>query len=66
MKKESSPEGIIVEYVVHGSSVKVTAFDPVTLTEATVIAPANLSQQDMAKLAVRKLEYVLGKQQAEE
>jgi hypothetical protein len=58
--------GYIVEFVAIGSSVKVTAFDPVSLTEASVVAPASASQQDMAMLAVRKLEYVLGKRQAGE
>ncbi|MFN9110789.1 MAG: DUF6898 family protein, partial [Bacteroidota bacterium] len=47
--------GYIVEFVAIGSSVKVTAFDPVSLTEASVVAPASASQQDMAMLAVRKL-----------
>lgn len=62
----SSDEGYIVEYVALGGSVKVTAFDPATLTEASIIAPTSASQHDMATLAIRKLDYVLGKRQASE
>jgi hypothetical protein len=45
---------------------KVTAFDPITLTEASIIAPSGASQHDMATLAIRKLDYVLGKRQGGE
>ncbi len=55
-----------MEYVVIGASVKVTAFDPATLTEASVVAPSNASQRDLATLAIRKLDYVLGKKQTGE
>jgi hypothetical protein len=61
-----SDEGYIVEYVAVGGSMKVTAFDPITLTEASIIAPSGASQHDMATLAIRKLDYVLGKKQGGE
>ncbi len=66
MSRPPHSDGYIVEYVAIGTSVKVTAFDPATLTEASIVAPSGASQQDMAQLAVRKLEYVLGKKQAGE
>ncbi len=50
-----------MEYVALGSSMKVTAFDPVTLVEASIIAPVNASKKDMATIAIRKLVYVLSK-----
>lgn len=60
MKNEQ--EGYIVEYTHIGNSVKVTAFDPSSLTEASVIAPANATKEQMTQLAVRKLQYLLGKE----
>lgn len=45
---------------------KVTALDPETLREASVIASPNASRHETAQLAIRKLAYVLGKQQESE
>jgi len=56
----------IVEYVVIGNSVKVTAFDPTTLREVSVIGARNLPQKQLANLAIRKLEYMLGRANAGE
>ena len=52
-------EGYIIEYVVLGGNMKVTAFDPKTLREVSIIGSPNASKKDMAKLAIRKLHYVL-------
>lgn len=54
-------EGYIIEYVTVGKSVKVTAFDPITLTEAIIIGDKKTPQDDLAKIAVRKLEYIMQK-----
>lgn len=51
----------IVEYVVIGNSVKVTAFDPISLKDATVIGSIHTPKNQLAKLAVRKLIYILKK-----
>lgn len=63
MSKDATPqgEGYIVEYVAVGCSVKVTAFDPKTLREVCVIGARGARQEDLANLAIRKLEYVLRK-----
>jgi hypothetical protein len=53
--------GYIIEYVVIGNSVKVTAFDPKTLKEVSVIGIRGLPKKNLANLAIRKLEYVIGK-----
>ena len=53
--------GYIVEYVVIGNSVKVTAFDPKTLKEVSVIGIRGLPKKNLANLAIRKLKYVIGK-----
>lgn len=59
--KKKSEQGYIVEYIAIGTSVKVTAFDPVTLTEVSVIGSTKTARADLDKLAVRKLEYMIGK-----
>ena len=56
-----SDDSYIVEYVVMGKSVKVTAFDPVTLKEVSIIGAVTTTKKQLAKLAVRKLLYMIGK-----
>ncbi len=58
MKLPDKEGGYIVEYVVIGNSVKATAFDPVSLREASVIGARNLPKKRLAKLAVKKLIYM--------
>lgn len=60
-RKKNSEEGYIVEFFALGKSVKVTAFDPATLKEVSVVAPVKTPKSDLIRLAVRKLEYVLEK-----
>lgn len=50
--------GYIVEYVTLGSSVKVTAVDPVSLREVSIIGPTSATHKDLADLAIRKLKYM--------
>ncbi len=52
-------EGYIVEFVQVGNSVKVTACDPVTLTEVSIVGSPSASRDDLSALAIRKLHYVL-------
>lgn len=52
---------ILFEYVVVGNSVRVTAIDSETKTEAVVVTPIGLSEQQMQKMAVDKLNYLLHK-----
>jgi ribosomal protein S6 len=51
----------IVEFAQHGRSIKVTAFDPQTLTEASVVGAQGATKQQLAELAIRKLRYVIEK-----
>ncbi len=51
----------IIEFYRVGNLVKVSAIDPETAKEATIIAPTSLSRKEMSDLAVRKLRYVLAK-----
>jgi hypothetical protein len=53
----------IIEFKQIGKLIKVSAIDPATLTEISIAVPAgkNISQQEMGKLAVKRLEFVLRK-----
>ena len=51
----------IIEYYQVGNSVKVSAIDPVTLTEACIVGDPKVSKKELSDLAVRKLEYVMKK-----
>lgn len=54
--------GYIVEYVRVGKSVKVTAVDPVSLREVSMVSSPRVTRRQLAALAVRKLEYVLARE----
>jgi hypothetical protein len=53
---------IYVEFVVQGNSVKVTAVDSASGTEACIVGPASAPQAALKAAVVRKLDYVLKKQ----
>ncbi len=57
---------ILIEFVKIGTSVKVSAIDPVTSTEVCVVVPASSPRQYMIDLATRKLRYVMDKDKAGE
>lgn len=50
-----------IEYVEVGNSVKVTAIDPLTGTEVSIVGSPRATRNSLAKLAAKKLNYVLGK-----
>ncbi len=56
-------KGYIIEFRQVGNVIKVSAMDPATLTEVSIPVPAgrNLSRNDMSRLAVKRLEFVLNK-----
>ena len=49
---------IYVEFIVQGGAVKVTAIDPRTGDEASVMGPSGASRAALSDAAVRKLRYV--------
>jgi hypothetical protein len=53
---------IYVEFIVQGAFVKATAIDSKTGKEVSIIGPATASRADLSQAALRKLEYVLKKQ----
>lgn len=56
-----SESSYIIEYVAIGNSVKTTAIDPITMREASIIGATSTPKKQLAKLAVRKLVYMLEK-----
>lgn len=52
----------IIEFRRIGAALQVIAIDPVTGTEVSMVGDPRLSQQELSRLAVRKLQYVLNKQ----
>ena len=57
----SEADNYIIEFTQIGASVKVTAVDPKTMTEVSIVGGAQYSQEFLTRQAVKKLEYVLSK-----
>jgi hypothetical protein len=53
----------IFEFTPHGPYVRVTAMDPATLTEVTIVGDAARGREALQETAARKLDYVLAKSQ---
>lgn len=58
---EKNEHEYIVEYITLGNTVKVTAFDPVSLQEVSMIGAASVPKKQLARLAIRKLNYMIKK-----
>jgi len=56
---------ILLEFVVQGAVVKVTAIDASSGCEATIVAPASSPRAALEQAAARKLAYVMKKQRGE-
>jgi hypothetical protein len=54
-----SGENYIVEFLQVGNAVKVSAVDPATGTEVSVVGSPLMSRDQMARTAIQKLEYRL-------
>lgn len=55
------PSKVIYEFVQIGSALKVTAVDPDTMTEVSIVGDPAASQDALERTALRKLQYVLAK-----
>lgn len=51
----------IIEFQTIGSTVKVSAVDPATLVEVSIMAPVKASQREMTTAVLNKLRYVLAR-----
>lgn len=52
----------IIEFRRIGNSVKVSAIDAETLVEVSIVAPATSSEREMTATVMKKLQYVLARQ----
>jgi hypothetical protein len=51
----------IIEFVQIGHQVKVTACDPDTGREVSIIGPSTATKKELTSLAMKKLHYMLNK-----
>lgn len=58
---DDAGKSFLIEFVRIGNSVKVSAIDPVTGVEASIIGPAQLSDTQLGANAIAKLHYVLNR-----
>lgn len=57
-----SGDAFYIEFVTLGGQVKVTAIDPETACEVSIVAPTTASQSDMSRLAVQKLKLRIARE----
>jgi uncharacterized protein DUF6898 len=58
----SNVNEVLVEFIVHGNSIKVTAVDASSGVEASIVAPASAPRAVLEANVARKLAYVMRKQ----
>ena len=52
---------VIIEFVKVGAYVKVSAIDPTTKVEVSIVGDPSMSQTTLERTVVQKLKYVLNK-----
>ena len=62
----SEADNYIIEFTQIGASVKVTAIDPRTMTEVSIVGAPQYSQEFLSRQAIKKLEYVLSKRDSKD
>jgi len=55
------PQGAIIEFVAQGGYVKVSAADPVSLEEVSIVGDPAAGERALGELVVRKLERIVEK-----
>lgn len=51
----------IIEFYKVGNSVKVSAIDPISLKEVSIVGDPKASREELTRVAVQKLKYMLNK-----
>ena len=54
----------LVEFIQVGSYMKVSAIDPVSGREVSIVGPASASRGQLTRVAVNKLKYVMAKEKS--
>ena len=52
---------VIIEFLRVGNAVKVTAVDPESMIEVSIVGPPDAGEETLKRTAIRKLEYVIDK-----
>ena len=65
MGRSKVEKGYLIEFHQIGNAIKVSAIDPKTLTEVSIVGSPNMSEMALKSAAVRKLEYVLNKKDSD-
>ena len=52
---------VLIEFIPQGSYVKVSAVDPVSLTEVAIVGDPSAGEDALRRTAIKKLQYVLAK-----
>ncbi|HEX6980017.1 MAG TPA: hypothetical protein VF342_12025 [Alphaproteobacteria bacterium] len=55
---------VIFEFYRVGNAIKVSAVDPVTTVEVSIVGPATWDEAALKRVATRKLEFVLAQRQS--
>ena len=62
---EPAQKEYLLEFHRVGNAVKVSAIDPDTGTEVSIVGTPKASESELTRVAINKLEYVLAKKAAE-
>jgi hypothetical protein len=61
MAKNAGGKEVLIEFQQIGNAVKVTAIDPETYVEVSIMGPTSAGQEILKQNAINKLQYVLSK-----
>lgn len=64
MPDQKRTDEAIIEFRRVGNAVKVSAVDVATHVEVSIVAPASSTERDMTAAVMKKLQYVLARQNA--
>ena len=54
---------VLLEFLRLGATVKVTAIDPKSLVEVSIVGPSSAGEAALRRVAIDKLRYVLGRRE---
>ena len=60
-RKSTQLREVLFEFRRVGNFVRVSAIDPITRTEVQIVGDSKQGRETLKRVAIRKLEYVLGK-----
>lgn len=61
MPAQMTRSGYLLEFIPARGAIKVSAIDPITGTEVSIVGSPTASQTQLERVAVQKLQYVLGR-----